>query len=289
MGKRLISTDIGGFMRYGSIEEVLMLLKKAGFCAYDCSLSNELVGKRLLKTDDYIEEAKKLREFADNIGIICNQSHGIYPMIKMGDSRYNEEAFKMQVKCLQVSSILGANICVVHPYNNYNAVENAEIYMRLLPYAEKYNIMIALENMWNRDSTTGKNLPAACSCESDFVEHLTMLPREYFGACLDIGHAYMEGLKTDGVTMIKALGERLITIHIHDNDGIRDRHNLPYTMNIPFDDIIEALVEIGYAGDLTFEAFNFHERFPTELYPKVAELMYDMGKYFEEKMNSLLS
>jgi len=52
------------------------------------------------------------------------------------------------------------------------------------------------------------------------------------------------------------LGDRLLALHLHDNTGDRDDHLPPYAGNIAFADIMSALKETGYKGNINFEV-NF--------------------------------
>ena len=54
--------------------------------------------------------------------------------------------------------------------------------------------------------------------------------------------------------MILTLGDSLQALHIHDNDRHHDSHQIPFSMNIDFDDMLSSLKEIGYKGYLTLEA-----------------------------------
>ena len=85
--------------------------------------------------------------------------------------------------------------------------------------------------------------------------------------------------------MIKTLGkDRLFGLHIHDVDAINDSHTLPYTLKVDFAEMIDALAEIGYEGDITFEAENFFRPFPDALVPSAAKLMADIGHYFASEI-----
>ena len=64
--------------------------------------------------------------------------------------------------------------------------------------------------------------------------------------------------------MIRALGPYLQCLHIHDNDKCRDRHQIPFSMNIDFDGVVKALKECGYKGCLTLEAGNFLKEYNEE-------------------------
>lgn len=73
--------------------------------------------------------------------------------------------------------------------------------------------------------------------------------------------------------MIRKLGSRVEALHLHDNDLRHDSHQLPFTMRIDFEPIIDALVEIGYRGYLTLEADKYCAGIsPEELPARVREM-----------------
>lgn len=281
-----ISTEVLSFHRYGNIFEILQLLKIGGFDAYDFTMFGADAFDILIDKEDYIERAEKVRKFSDDLGIKCNQTHAIFPVIKRNDSEYNEKTFKSIVRSLEVGGILGAKACVVHPCNDYSAEQNFGIYQRLLPFAKKNDVKIALENMWNWDDVSDHAIKAACSDHADFKKHLDLLDEKWFIACLDLGHAEMKGLNTSAVRMIETLGKRLKALHIHGNDRHHDLHQLPYVSDVDFEPIIDALVKVGYDGDITFEADTYMPGFPIKLYPAAARLMYEIGVYFKNEINT---
>jgi sugar phosphate isomerase/epimerase len=79
----------------------------------------------------------------------------------------------------------------------------------LRPTAEPCGVRIAIENG-----------PFA---EIDKV--LSVYEPEYLGLCYDCGHG---NLVPDGLDWLTRLKDRLISIHLHDNDGTADQHNLPF-------------------------------------------------------------
>ncbi len=279
-----VSTEIGSLRyAYASYENRLLALKNAGFDAYDFSMFNETVCPWIID-DDFADKAKKLREYSDKIGIVCNQTHAPFPLVFVGDEKRTNERFDEIVRALEISAILGAKYSVVHPWNGYSPKENAEIYGRLKPTAEMLGIKIALENMWFWDNEKDCALPAACSDEDNFNAHLDLLDENVFCALLDIGHAEMKGLNTSAVKMIRALGKRIKCIHLHDNDLVHDTHTLPFTRNIDYAPIIEALREIGYDGDITLESDSFAPKLPSELVPHALKFMAQVAGYFRTEL-----
>ena len=57
---------------------------------------------------------------------------------------------------------------------------------------------------------------------------------DMFGACYNTGHANITG--RNFYEDICTPGERLMCLHIHDNDGLHDRHLIPYTQKQPLGD-----------------------------------------------------
>ena len=278
-----ISSELSPFYDYGDEKKIVKLLKKSGFTAYDFSMIDyNTHTQAIIGCEDYIERAYSLRKYADEIGIKCNQTHAPFPSLVNGNYEYNKKIFPYLVKAIEVSGILGAKNCVVHPCNTFFAEKNAEFYETLKEYAVKNKVRICTENMFNWDKESNKATVAACATAKDFKELLSLLDKNIFGACLDLGHAELIENKASAVEMIHELGDRLVALHIQDNDKHYDLHNLPYTNKLNYEAILKALQDVGYKGDITFESGNFICRLPTELYPAGAKFIADMGKYFKK-------
>lgn len=259
----------------------LRLLKDAGFDGYDLALFATMPVKgTLFHGPDYALHAKRLRAEADKIGLFCNQTHApFFGYCTEGMTRAEYEA--MLPRALEITAILGGKVCVVHPEREWTPEENAEkLFLPLLPYAKKYGVPVALENLWFfRD---GKFVPCACSTAESYLRHLALLDERYFCACLDVGHATLLHDYTSPEELIRALGGRLRALHVHDNDGRDDAHLMPYCGDTDWDKVTAALKEIGYSGDFTFEVSG--DRFPVPLAPSSAALLHDIGRYLISKI-----
>ena len=252
-----ISTEIGSIAKHVGEEEAIRLLAEAGFDAFDFSMFRMISFDRPTRTigpgehplggDGWREFAERIRRVADECGIVCNQSHAPFPTL-------GEAIMPYLFRAIECTAIAGGGLCVIHPDNNKSAEENAEIYGRLLPFAKECGVRIAAENMWNRDNVTKKTIPAACSHHEDFLRHIEAVDDPYLVACLDVGHAEMEGLNTSVGEMVRTLAPHLAALHLHDNDGKDDSHALPFTMEIGWTSLIKHLVLADYRGDLTLEA-----------------------------------
>ena len=250
------STEIHSAALIVGEEQAIEYIAKAGFDAWDFSMFRmcryDFKEKKVLPTDhplagnEYLKYARRLRQIGLDNGIECNQSHAPFPT-------YVSEIRALYKRAIECTAEAGGKICIIHPDNYKSAEENAEIYFELLPFAKSYGVKIATENMWNWNNELKCAAPAACSHHDDFVKHLDAVGDDYFTACLDIGHAEMEGLNTTAVDMIRAIGPRLGALHVHDNDLHNDSHQIPFSMKIDFDAVIKALKEVNYKGDMTLE------------------------------------
>ena len=279
-----ISTEIGSIANVVGQIKAVEYVAKAGFDAWDFSMfamagfnwkemKPQIHDWHPLNQPNYLAFARELKKIGEDLGITCNQSHAPYPT-------NNPVIISCLQRAIEATAEAGGTICVVHPDNNKSPLENAEFYKTILPFAKSCGIKIATENMWNWNSKESIACPAACSSPENFLEHLELVNDESFVACLDIGHAEMRGLNTSAPEMIKALGKHLQALHIHDNDLHHDSHQPPFTMQIDFAKVANALMEIGYSGYLTLEADAYLNNYtPENVFQGVCDLVNSANKF----------
>lgn len=274
-----ISSEIASVAVIVGEEKAIEYYAKAGFDAWDFSLFSMCKidwNTRTLITEndhplagkDYLKFARRLKQIGLDNGIHCNQSHAPDPSSMPEVRSY----FKRAIEC---TAEAGGKICIIHPDNNKSPEENAEMYLELLPFAKGCDVKIATENMWNWDVEKGHSSFAACATPESFNAHLDAVNDDYFTACLDIGHAEMKGSDTTAVEMILALGERLTALHIHDNNKLDDSHQIPFSMDIDFVEIVKALKKINYNGYFTLEAGEYFKAYNEE---NIFDGVMNMGK-----------
>ncbi len=255
-----ISTEIGSAAKRIGEEKTIELVAKSGFDAWDFSMfslfsydwksGKATTTNHPLSQKNYLSFARRLKQIGLDNGIVCNQSHAPFPSSCPEIRSY----FKRAIEC---TAEAGGQICIIHPNNHLGALENAEMYFELLPFAKEHNVKIATENMWNWDQKRDESCFAACATTESFLEHLNAVNDDFFVACLDIGHAEMRGSGSGAVDMIRGLGSKLEALHIHDNDKWHDSHRLPFSMDIDFQSVVAALREIDYNGYFTLECDRY--------------------------------
>lgn len=271
-----ISTEIGSIAEIVGDRKAVEITAKAGFDAWDFSLEGmcnvDWKRRTLLPNDHplagphYLAYARELKQIGLDNGIHCHQSHAPVPCTVSGVRDY----LKRAIEC---TAEAGGSICVIHPNTDVGPEENGRMYAELLPFAKAHGVKIATENMWDWDNELDQSKFCSCATGDSFNAHLDAAMDDSFIACLDIGHAEMRGSGEGAARMIRALGSRLQALHIHDNDRWHDSHKLPFTMDIDFDAVIEALREIGYKGYISLEACEHLRGFtPEEVPAGVAEM-----------------
>jgi sugar phosphate isomerase/epimerase len=95
------------------------------------------------------------------------------------------------------------------------------------------------------------------------------------GVCLDTGHTHQV---TDVAACIRGLGDRIMTLHVHDNNGKSDQHALPFRGTINWRSVSAALADIGYRGVFMYEA-GATGKSPRELFKEMRESFRKIVKW----------
>ncbi len=282
----LLSISTAPMSKRLSDKEAIRIIKEAGFDAYDMSLTKMFFEKEtVFNTDKYLDEAKALREYADSLGIVCNQAHAPYHS-SCGDPEKDEYIFNAIVRSMEIASVLGAKIIVVHPKQHLNYGDNAEelfrlnveFYNRLIPYCEKFGIKVATENMWQNNAASGAITDSTCSRAWEFNKYIDAINSPWITGCLDLGHVSL--ISKNVPDFIRQMGkDRIGALHVHDTDFIDDSHTLPFIEKMDYNAIAKALGEIGYEGDFTYEANSFFVNKPLELIPASYKYACEIGRY----------
>lgn len=121
---------------------------------------------------------------------------------------------------IENASMLECKLWVFHPamktgismfYPGKDWVENLESVRLLLRYAKQHNVELALENVME---------PFIMKSADDFNRFYKEL-NENVGMVLDTGHAHLCGQLDNFLT---GLSNRIVHMHVHDNNGENDRH-----------------------------------------------------------------
>ena len=284
-----ISTQTDIFTNHFSDREIVDMLFDAGFDAIDYSFFDVSRCDPEKGDAEYKKRFTELRKYAEDKGLYFNQSHAPHPS-SLTDEAFTKRRFDELVTSLKNSSYLGVRNIIIHPlqhlryYTNENTEAlyemNLDFFARLIPYCEQYGITICTENMWQCYGDSSRIWDSVCARAEEFVRYIDGVNSPYLRACVDIGHTVLVG--ENPVRMIEALGSRVAALHVHDNDGARDVHTVPFHGIVKWNEVARSLKKIGYSGEITLEAGGFMSSgsIPPELYPDCARYMAKTARTF---------
>ncbi len=240
-------------------KDAVRMIKEAGFDCYDLSFTRNIAPEYDMLGEDYRERAMALREYADSIGIVCNQSHAPFKLRYEDGFSPDNEKYQRVLRSIECAAIAGAEAIVVHRVVVPDGVDvfeyNRKYYLSLLPYAEKFGIKIAVENLFDFDPVTEEIGGGFLADPKEHAEFVRSLGSPQFIICLDIGHSALTGWAPEDA--VAGQDPALCrAIHVHDNDFVGDRHVFPMSGLFNWDAICEAFAKMGYEGDMTLEVIR---------------------------------
>lgn len=292
--------------------EGFAMLRRAGFSCADFSLNGYLLNTDLYQQnlnkffDRSVEELQNFfvphKEGARAAGITIHQMHMPYPIyVPSGRKELNEYLWnEVAPKSLQICSFLECKYIVIHGFKlaRYLGSEDLEwertesFIHSIAPMAKELGITICIENLY--DGVGGHLIEGPCCDAGKAAERIDRLNEKYhaqvLGFCFDTGHANLVGI--DMESFLTTLGHRLKVLHIHDNDGISDLHQIPFTFarsrenksSTDWEGFIQGLRNIHFDRVLSFETAPVLTAFPKDLKQDTLSFLARIGKYFAEEI-----
>lgn len=288
------------------------IIRRAGFTCCDFSLNNYLSNSLLYayERNDFfgrpIHELKKIfrlhKEAAAVAGVRINQMHMPYPHYVPGAPEvFNEYLSKVVApKSMEICAYFDCPYIVVHGFKLARELgteqrewARTEAFIEsLAPMAKALNITICIENIY---TGSGSRIIEGPCCDAWVTaERIDQMNEKYnaevLGFCFDTGHANLIGI--DMENFITTLDARLKVLHIHDNDGIADLHQIPFTFtrshenvsSTDWDGFIRGLRKISFNGVLSFETAPVLSAFPAMMKQDVLRFIAQIGSYFMEEI-----
>ncbi len=257
-------------------DEKYLKLKEFGFECVDFPLVNT-------ETPYYQESAEvaegmllKEKELASQAGIEIFQVHGPWrypPRDETSEDR--AERMEKMKKSIYYTALLGCKNWVVHPVMPFGMQDketgkeeetrqmNLAFMRELLVTAKEYDVTICLENLPFRQFSL--------ATPADILGVVKEIDDDHFKMCLDTGHtSVFEGLTPGNAA--RECGDAIRVLHVHDNDGSRDLHWLPFVGKTDWKDFCGALREIGFEGAFSYET-EPNPQIPAPIRDEVLKLM----------------
>ena len=264
------------------------LIKDSGFDGVDVSLEAEDL--REITAGDYRAWARSMRTYLDGIGLECLQAHAPCNTVLYGD-RFDEshEGFVEVIQAMEIASILGAPIIIVHAvmvppeFDPSEAVElNIRFYKALLPYCEKFGIRVAIENLYAFCRFRHRYI-SLLDTPQEMLEVYHGVNSPWITVCVDLGHTSF--LDYHAELFVSRLGKGVIgALHAHDTNLLEDSHLLPFTCKMNYPAIIKALKEVEYDGVFSLEIPYFFKNMPKELLADAHRFAAKVARYIADQL-----
>lgn len=264
------------------LEAGLCAIAEAGFDAVDFGMFDARWHEGLWIQPDDVFDAhfEGVRRALDAAGLVACQAHAPFPSA-IDDAAEDVHRLGLLKRSVRAAAIVGVPVLVVHPAHAFTFRDEEMLEVNLRMYGAlredllRYGVRCATENMF-KDGPDGGNIHSYPSTVREMNDLIAALGGDPYCACLDIGHAPLVG--EDPAAMIRGLGGNLAILHVHDNDGLRDLHTLPYLGRVRWAEVCSALAEIGYGGVLSLEADSFIEVLPKGCEAEALALMAKVAR-----------
>lgn len=153
-----------------------------------------------------------------------------------------EEFQKELMRGIDMAALMGIERAVTHPIALYSKEISYGDWVRanmafltpVVEHARDKGVRTLIENMPADKEAPDNHLYGSCALNvSALADKLSC------GVCWDTGHANISGYRQS--EQLKTIGDRLEALHIHDNDGIKDSHMLPFDGEVDWEDVANGL------------------------------------------------
>lgn len=227
-------------------------------------------------------EIDQISRWLDDYGLRVNDTHASSGREKNWRSQleYERQAGVELVKNrIDMTSRLGGDVIIMHvPREPENESEKDAFWSPLLnsleelePFSLQHGVRIAIENL------VPDNFPTIERLLSEFSP-------EFLGHCHDSGHGNMTGLGLEGLDRCK---DRLISLHLHDNNGKGDLHQPLFQGSVDWEALAYLIAASSYEKMVSMEVIINNSGIDDE--QKFLAQVFEDGKRFTEMIEKLRS
>lgn len=218
-----------------SNEESLKLIAKAGFNQVFMSFQNEHLDTG--NFDKFLKLIKKHNLKVAFVHLGCIVDGGIKTLWEDGTA--GDELINNYIKDIEIAAKNGINMVCMHLTKSNVASPMTQVAIerlkKLTKRAEELGVYVALENtVW----------PGYIEFVLDNIDSPNL------GVCFDSGHNHVY---FKDAFNFKRFKNKIMCVHLHDNDGTSDQHMLPFDGNINWDEVTYELKNANYKGVTTAE------------------------------------
>lgn len=241
-----------------SFQERYKLIKAAGF---DCAML--WWSDKFGRGDGYQQDV----QFAREAGLIVENIHT--PVHEQNylslDKLDGESVFHTYLRCVDDCHVHNIPTMVIHLPDDESPLNTLGIKRleKIVNQAEEKNVQIAFENLRNINNL---------NCV------LSTFKSKNVGFCYDNCHHMNYAQNID---LLNLYGDRMFALHLHDNGGKFNQHQLPFDGNVDWTDTMKRIDIAGYQGATTLEPMNWdYEELSIQQF---LELAYQKAKELDEQ------
>ena len=243
------TSDFG--FSFPSDEDRIRQLHRAGFRYIDLAMFSLSPDSPYMQ-DNWREPVARIKALAEELGMVFVQAHSPMGNPLSQDEAHVEHTVQSTIRSIEICQMLGIKNTVSHggKIEGISKDEfferNKAFFTRLIPTMERCGVNVLCEN----SSTVNSGEKYCLKNGRDMRQFIDYVDHPLFHGCWDTGHANQEGSQYDEIL---ALGEELYAIHYNDNHGVTDDHIIPFFGRLNHDEIMNALLDVGFKGYFTLE------------------------------------
>ena len=166
---------------------------------------------------------------------------------------------------IEMTAYLGADVVIMHVPGDPESITIRKTLDELEPIAREHNVRIAIEN--------GK-FDAISKLLSEYDP-------AYLGLCYDCGHGNITG--ANGLDNLEKLKHRLISVHLHDNDGTGDHHTILFMGTVNWERLAKIIAKSSYKKPVSMEVTMGRSGIPDEV--EFLNKAFETGTTFAEMID----
>lgn len=225
----------------GTAQQFLDLIQRLGYTGVEW---RRFIGAR---TQILADKGPVLKAMAAHRGLPATVHLPAHLNLVDPDPAARERCFAEYLTGLRTAAAAGADIVVIHggqhPDEEAGYAMSLAALQALQQEAAAVGVQLALEN--------SERAPFKLFQRPDDFRRVADTELKIV---LDIGHLWTWGISFRDVLQDEFIAQRLVEVHLHDNDGTGDQHLALGDGTIDFADAFAVLEEIGFDGVYTVEA-----------------------------------
>ena len=184
-------------------------------------------------------EIEQIRKWLGEFGLRLNDLHGSAGVEKKWLSAREHERLagvELVRNRIEMAARLSSDVVIMHAGGAPEWDSLRRSLDALEPFARSRNVRIAIEN-------------------GDFElirQALAAYRPDYLGLCYDSGHGNVGA--ANGLDHLESLKDRLISVHLHDNDGSADQHQIPFMGTVNWQRLAGIIAASSYRKYVSLES-----------------------------------